>query len=473
MSQELLERGKTHLDRDEMDQAINVLTDYISTDFWNAEALMMLGVAFLAKGKAGMAAVITSQALRIKPNFPEALLNMGSAYRLEHKFEEAEKVWRLALELGDAVPKHQQAMLHACIAAIHVNGRGTDKAITLLDRALEIAPGHAEFEYNRGLAYLEAGRWEEGWRGYEAGFKANVRRARNYNGLPLWDGSPNKRVIVWGEQGIGDEILFASCLPDLIKISRSVIFDCHPRLVNLFARSFPEITLHGTRKLLSTVNWVPDTEADAVVCIASLPMHFRNRDQDFPGKPYLRAQEAPRAPGKPRIGIAWIGGTKKTRVDQRTIPLRDWVPVLSSIDADFFSLQYTPDAAREVCDLEEKTGMRVRHFPGCVECKDYDATATFVKSLDLVVTVPTAVYHLSNAIGVPTWTLVPSEPAWTFAAKGELWFRETVRFFRQTGSDWAPTIQAVADALSNEKAELFGSRAWPSKHMAMIEGARQ
>lgn len=451
MTSEFLEAAKVHIDRGKIDEAIPALVDHLNIDFHDEAALLMLGACFIQKGKNGIAAALTRQAIEIRKykgqQFPEALGNLATCFRKENKPKEAAEIFNLALSV-ESDPT-ERAKLFSNLGGCYVNNGTPEEAIKFYDQAIELLPDLLTTRYNRGLAYLELGRWKEGWEGYDAGFASGDRVVRRYGNLPEWDGSPGKTVIVWGEQGVGDEILFASCIPDLMKVSKRVIFDCHPRLTALFERSFPGVEIHGTRKTLQGLNWVDDIDADCSVSITTLPKYFRNTNESFPGTPYLKAGEWARGPKPLRIGISWTGGTKLTNTDLRSIKLKKWAPLLKSIEgAEFYSLQYTPDAAREVCTLEEKTGLHVKHWPSWVQAKDYDRTAAFVGSMDLVITVCTAVHHLANAIGVPTWTLVPSKPAWRYGIGGENWYRSTSTFFRQAeGEGWGAVLGRVETAL--------------------------
>lgn len=461
MTTEFFEKAKSHLDRNETDQAINALLDHLDTCFGDVTAIYMLGGAFLAKSHPGLGAILTRAAIELKvaagrPEFPEAFMNLGSCFRLAHDKNAAKEIWKIGLA-QETLP-YQKARFYGCLGTAHINEGDPEPGVRYLDQGLALAPNDGTLRYNRGLAHLELGNWQQGWADYEQGFRSGDRRGRRYGDLPGWDGSSGKRVIVWGEQGIGDEIMFASCLPDLIEVSEGVTFDCHPRLVALFERSFPGVSIYGTRKQQSGVDWLLHTEADAHVCVSSLPMFFRNRDEDFPGTAYLKAdrqsllvpssdQHSPTR--KPRIGLSWAGGTHKTRMDLRSIPLKQWEPILRSVDADFYSLQYTDTAAREVCEFEEMTGVKVKHYPGWVECRDYDRTASFVASMDLVVTVNTTIHHLAGAVGVPCWTLTPSKPAWRYGVSGEKcpWYGSVKLIRQKMGDDWTPVIAEVASDL--------------------------
>jgi hypothetical protein len=397
-----------------------------------------------------LAVAVTRQAIDIrkaktgKP-FPEALANLAFASRPRTGYTRRNSFGRSPWRRKTC--RHERAKLLSNLSTCHINEGRPQQAIEYLNQALALRPDLVGAQFNRGLANLEARQLETGLAGLrDAGSRA-ASADRTYRDIPEWDGTPDQTVIVWGEQGIGDEILFASCLPDMVKHSKKVILDCHPRLVATFKRSFPTVDVHGTRKIQGELEWLDDVEADGSICISSLPKFFRNCDQDFPGRPFLkRGPHAPLEGRRPKVGLAWAGGTKKTRNDLRSIPLEQWVPILRAVDADFYSLQYTQTAAREVCEMEEATGFRIRHYPSWVECRDYDKTISFVASLDLTITVCTAVHHASNAVGTPTWTLVPSKPAWRYGEKGHLWYHCTNTFYRQRQEEegWTETIERVA-----------------------------
>ncbi len=213
--------------------------------------------------------------------------------------------------------------------------------------------------------------------------------------------------------------------------------------------------MHGDRKTLTELEWLRDCGAEASTAFSDLPGFFRNTQDDWgTGAAYLDAVPSFRSDdGSLRIGLSWTGGVKKTRSELRSLPLNLLEPILKTLpQVNWFSLQYTPNAAREVCELEEKTGIRISHFPGQVECFDYNRTAEFVASMDLIITVCTTVHHLGGALGIPTWTLVPSRPSWRYQVTGETlpWYK-SARLFRQgPGETWEPVVQRVADALRHE-----------------------
>lgn len=460
-----IEEAKALIAKGAHAEAIEKLANFLNTDFYNEEALFLIGASLMTEGKAGLGAILTSAAIDARAvkgqRYPEAMGNLGWAYKAEGHREMALKIWLDTLECETLSTERSKYLSN--IGSLFINTGCPEKAIPWFEKAIEEDPNNWSAYANRGMAYLEMGRWREGWAGFSYTYLTNDRHRRNYKGLPTWDGSPGKRVIVFGDQGVGDEIYFASCMDDMIGCSEKVVFDCHPRLEHLFRRSFPDVEVHGTRKHISDLDWLPTCEADAVIGLADLPRFFRN-DGEWDGRPYLKAPALPDYSAqfrdepieRPlRIGLSWTGGTKGTHKEWRSVSLDMLAPIIRARPAHFFSLQYSPPdgtdsgrAAREVCDLEERTGLRISHFPAWVECFDYDRTASFIASLDLVISVCTTVHHCAGALGVPVWTMVPSKPSWRYGVSGETlpWYGSAT-LYRQEGSDWAGLIERVASDL--------------------------
>lgn len=455
----LLEQAKSHLGRGEDDQAIQKLSIALNENFFDEEALFILGACLQAKGMNGLGAVVTSAAIDARlangnRTFPEALLNLGGCYRAEHRNETAERIWWDAVRY-ETLPE-ERAKILTNISGLYINEGDPERALELCADALKNDPNCLGALCNRGMAHLELGHWREGWEDWKNTLKTGDRTARQYPGVPVWDGSPGKRVIVWGDQGVGDEIYFSSCIPDLIRVCEHVVIDCHPRLPALFARSFSGAEVYGTRKDVTEPAWWKTAKVDAAIGMAELPGFFRNEDKAWPGVPYLKAPWNVSNVRRLRIGLSWTGGSKKTRQELRSLPVEALAPIVRAApDADWFSLQYTDDAPADVCRLEEQTGIRIAHFANWVQCLDYDRTASFVASLDLVITVCTTVHHLAGALGIPVWTLVPKRSSWRYGIEGDClpWYN-CARLFRQAkDGDWAGPIERVAYALKS-----FGMR---------------
>lgn len=342
-------------------------------------------------------------------------------------------------------------------ASLYVTSGQPELALKHIDKALLIDKDHPDAHWNRALALLEMGDYKQGFEEYNHKYRDKSKYYRNY-GFPEWDGSPDKTLIVYGEQAIGDEILFASMLPDLIKMSKLVIFDSHPRLVDIFRRSFPEIPVYGTRKC-PELQWVNNHKPiDAQISIGSLLKYLRTDGTNFPGTPYLKAdpklvefykQKLAALGDKPKIGISWKGGTPGTGLKYRKFDLELYKPIFEAFDADYISLQYTENADLSVKAFEEKNpGFKVHHWHDAVY--DYDHTAALVSNLDLVISVPQSVVFLAGALGTPVFQVTPKRILWQSGVYGREtlpWYNSVKLFWQDDDEKWPPVINKVKEAL--------------------------
>jgi hypothetical protein len=415
------------------------------------EAMHAAAVACLYTGKPGMTFVLLRHALALAPDFQNAWVTLGNANKMAFRYPEAQKAWGKALEL-----KPDDAITCSNMASIFSNNQTPEMAEKWCRRALELDPGMSDAMRNLSFSLFEQEKWKEGWECFEA---RAVNQAgpitRNYwhrGQTPAWDGTPGKTVVAYGEQGVGDELLYFSILPDLLKVCDKVIVECHPRLVDTVKRSFPQAhAVFGTRKE-PIVDWARDFKIDAALGVGSLGKHFRNANEEFPRTPYIvpdAAVVAKHRQGsrKLRVGISWAGGTVETYRNYRSTKLQQWAPILKA-NAEFYSFQYDKDSATQCAVLEEQTGIHIRHRPGLVECKNYDTTINFAASMDLLISVQGTLFHVGGSLGIPTWCLVSSRPAWRYGMKGEesRWYG-SARLFRQEGLEWEPVIARVAKAL--------------------------
>jgi tetratricopeptide (TPR) repeat protein len=325
------------------------------------------------------------------------------------------------------------------------------------EKALVLAPDSAEARNDYSHALLADGSFERGWELYESRWEANRWTDHLRYRQPRWKGEAlaGKRLLVWGEQGIGNEEMFAGILPEIQARGAAVTLVCDPKLTGLFARSFaPAAVVARNSEAHKELLAAP---FDYQVPIASLGQHFRRSFAEFPQHSgYLRADEAKvrawrerlaaMGPGK-KVAISWRGGFVGTRRHLRSIDVEAWLPILRTPGIEFISLQYTEGAAAELEALQGKHGVRVHHWPEVIE--DYDETAALVCALDAVVSVCTALIHLTGALGRPVWILVPAVPEWRYMRQGDRmpWY-PSARLLRQPRvGEWEDVIARMAETL--------------------------
>jgi hypothetical protein len=258
---------------------------------------------------------------------------------------------------------------------------------------------------------------------------------------PYWDGSEDIDLYLRGEQGIGDELSFASIIPEVVPKLRSLTFDCDEKLGGLFQRSFRDVEIHPTRKSRSADKpWLAKRKFDAWGLVGSLAYHHRKTAASFPGTPYLVADPERRVqwralldtlPGKKRVGIAWTGGSRNTFKARRSLTLDDLLPLLRLPDVSWVSLQYQ-DPTDDIGAFHDMHGIEIHHWARCTESEDYDDTAALVAELDLVIAVPTAVCHLAGGLGKECWALTPLRPNWFWGLKdGAMPWHSSIKIIRR------------------------------------------
>lgn len=362
--------------------------------------------------------------------------NIGKCHHDTQNDKGAEDYFRKALKVK---PNYENSL--EGLSMVSVNKAEFGLAIEYANRALAENPELMEARVNRGMAYLSLGRWKEGWRDYNVNIGIEKNRTEIiYGDEKRWDGTKGLDVVAYGEQGIGDEISFGSCLPDLIRDSKSVVIECDGRLEKLFQRSFPTTEVHGTRYKKTAPEWRAKRKYDARVPFAKLSEFYRTKNEHFPDGKYLvpnpqmalQWRELLRSLGpKPKIGISWTGGLPHTGQKRRSVTLDTYAPLFKGFDADWISLQYKEP------EVEEAKKYGIHDWDWGSRVFDYDQTAALVSELDLVISVCTSVVHAAGALGKECWVLVPRVPMWRYMEKGgSLPWAKSVRLFRQKGNEW-------------------------------------
>ena len=399
------------------------------------------------------ATAILERQMDAAPNDPQLRVMLGYAYQRKQEPETAVVHYQAAVDLGTEV-----AELHSNFGLVLQDLGRIDEALAHYDRALALQPQFPFVAYHRALARLlmrDFGAWHD----YEARLMTGDHPRRRAS-FPRWNGSSlDGTLLVYSEQGLGDEIMFASCLPDAMRIVRHCIVECAPKLEGLFRRSFPSATVYACTADRNVPEHVRALDIDCEVPAGSLPLYYRPSASAFPRHTgYLKADPERTEHWRGRlaelgtgikVGISWRGGVHKTRRPLRSIPMERWSAILQVHHARFIPLQYDATVAeiQALNDLARDHGATLAHWPEAIE--DYEDTASLVTALDLVISVCTAVIHLAGALGRPAWIMTPYSPEWRygFNGTGMPWY-PAVRLFRQPAfGAWDPVIEQVAREL--------------------------
>jgi len=409
---------------EDMDGAINAYENALKFMLGDAALLNNLDNAWAANGDLGKATECLEQALAQEPDSPTLLCSMGDFL---------------------------------------VAGGDLDGGADHFRRALRIDPEHLAAKSGMVNVHFFKGDWAAAWEENEIRWQIGNIADRPFP-QPLWRGEPlsGETVLVWGEQGVGEEIQFASMVPDLLDKGASVILESDPRLVPLFERAFPSATCISRttppdpRALSEEVSYQTPS--------GSLGRWLRPDDGSFPDRlSYLAAGAERRGEFRDRyrqaddellIGLAWH--SRSAAVGRhKSMTLMECRPFLEAAkDARIVNLQYG-DTSEERAAFESATGIGLIHDEAIDQFADLDGFAAQISAMDLVISVSNTTVHMAGALGVPTWALLSAAPfnRWMMDREDSPWY-PSVRLFRQLRlNDWAPVAARIAEALAG-----FGPR---------------
>jgi len=442
-----------------LDESINYSRKAVELNPNFASAYCNLGLALKGKEQFDEAILCYRKAIELNPYFAKAFCNLGAVLQEKEQFDEAILCYRKAVELN---PNFAAAYYNI---GLTLQDQGQlDEAILCYRKAIELNPNFADAHWNKSIALLLLGKFKQGWKEYQWRWKVKeflkkslVHHPHEFS-QPAWDGSSpeGKSLFIFSEQGVGDEIMFASCLQDVIDRAKVCIVECDKRLIPIFSRSFPKVVFMERMKepdiLLSQL---PQTEM--VIPLGSLPKFLRPDFDAFPQESYLIPDAEKVQSWRNRfkalgdgltVGISWRGGATEKVRRKRSIEHEGWARLFFLSGVKFINLQYG-DCEKELREAKDKLNVIIHDWEDADPLKDLDNFAAKIAALDLIISVDNATVHMAGALGKPVWVLLPFVPDWRWMLDREdsPWY-PTVRLFRQTSpGDWEAVIERVTEEL--------------------------
>lgn len=428
--------------------------------------LSSLGEILHVQEKYQEGADLVQQAMDASPDRPVALLTqLGAAQVMACRYPEAVATYD---ELFERTFRDRHPSLGGYSLCLTYLGR-FDEALQILDELLEHSPNDPGLRLQRGQIRLLLGDFAGGWDDY---LFRGLSYSKYFRALPFarWQGEPveGKRIVVLAEQGLGDQVMLASCLSDLLSLRPAKVFvEVVDRVAPTLARSFPQCEVIASRQNRN-VDWVKQCgEVDYYVPLGDLPARFRRSEADFPRKAYLQAdpvrvqfwrETLQRIGPGPHIGVSWRGGTQLTRGILRSLPVGDLKALADAVPGQWVCLQYGDVRA----ELEEAraAGLDLSYWKQAVD--DLDEFAALVCALDGVVTVCNTTVHYAGALGIPVWILAPQIPEWRYGMHWPTlpWYPQAHVFRQSDPGNWSEPIALAARAMRTkfERGEVFSDK---------------
>jgi hypothetical protein len=408
------------------------------------EAQANLGLMLDQLGNTGEAEACYRRALELDPGYLDVSLGLGVLLVGQKRLSEAEAVYGSALTLNP-----DSAALWSNIGVLKALQEQETHSEICFRKAQELDPDYRKAIFNSAHLYLRQGRLREGWRALEAREKPHYTERFPF---PRWQGESlaGKSLLIGAERGHGDMIQFCRFTSTLKRMGASRLgLLCHPALARLLS------TLDGVDQIISLEAGLPMSGWDYWTLPLSLPFHFDVQLDSIPAPiPYLHPLREwvehwrPLLPAAGlRVGLAWKGNPKFENDAERSIPYLAHLAPLGAVSGiQFISLQ---KGAGE--NEAEQPPQGMTFFNPGAQVQDFADLAAIMASLDLVISVDTAVAHLAGAIGKPCWVLLPAfrtDWRWMKERTDSPWYPGILRVFRQSSDGtWESVIRAVTEDL--------------------------
>jgi len=439
-----------------IDDAIKIFLKAIQLNPKSGPTHFNLGNTLFRQGNLPVAANCFANVVALDPGMVDAIYNLGLVYRDMGQFSKAVET----LKQAQALMPEKGVFEYSLASCFRMSG-DQKQALTHLEMAEVLEPDNAKFIYNQTFPLLALDRVQEGLDAYERRWEVRTKNAnlipREFK-QPLWDGTSDlssKTILVWGEQGVGDILIWASALHLVIARSARCIFECTPKMVSLLQRSFPEAEIIAEDISTDATR----TDIDTHIPLASLFHRLRpdlseglspgafitpNPERVAHWTEHLREL----GPG-PKVGISWASPHNSRERAPNYTQLSEWEPILKTPGVTFINLQCF-NYEDQLAWAKDTLGVPIHNLEDIDLFDDIENIAALAKSLDMVLSVATGIAPIAAAVGTTVWQLTWRQSPWSnflLSPRGP----DVTYFYRDTLEPWDNAITAIAEQLADFK----------------------
>ena len=392
------------------------------------------------------------RAIKLTPNYAEAHSNLGNGFQVIGDYSQAIECYQRALKME---PSNLDFKLNLGNAYSRMNSY--EKATQIYEEIINLNPSNPSAHFYLAQIQLFLGKFQAGWMEYEWRWLTIENDSKPLKtSRQAWQGESFEGCLyIWAEQGIGDQILHASMLPELRKFPQKKIISVEKKLLPIFKRSFPDF------EFIDKATFLPEHEYDQHIPIANLGKFFRNNKNDFidAEKNYLvaneqiiyRARDGESLGGKKLCGISWKS-TNKSLGKQKSIALMDLSELLKIKNVDFINLQYG-DTAAEIRNVNSALDIKINDVQDIDLYEDIDSVLGLIDACDIILTTSNSTAHLAGGLGKEVLLLLPFSVGrfwyWHDIDGVSLWYPSIRVFKQEKQGDWSKPIEAAKKYLES------------------------
>jgi Flp pilus assembly protein TadD len=439
--------------RGDLEGALERYQAALSVDPAHARAHYNLGVVLHRLRRLDEAMRHYAEATRARPAWANAWVNWGNVRKDLGDLGEAEKLYARAL---DADPRDVHALNN--LGSIAQERGDVEAAEALYASAAEADPRFADARYNLALLELRRGDFARGWDDYELRFHTQPPAASlappSLPAAGAQDLVPGRRIAIRREQGLGDQLLFSTLLPDLRYRGVEVVVEVDERLVGAYRRSITDCEFTAAPASVEAL-----AHCNVQLPMGSLGRYLRRAREDFaeqprkllvPDRTRLDATRRALGSGGRRIGISWRSfqppGRKHTE-ERKSAPLEAFARIAAP-GLELVDLQYGDVAAERAAFDAHHPGLR-RDIAGLDRLNDLEGVLAALAACDLVITTSNVTAHLAGVLGHPAWLLYleanPPFHYWMPDTNGRsLWYPSVEVMTHRSWKTWDAVFEALA-----------------------------